>query len=102
MAEKLENNEVISEEQTRPEPPKDADGNPIAPPEGFRPPLGGMPPEPPKDADGNPIAPPEGIQPPACPGCGENAPADAPASSPEDEPEQKEPAKKNDIKTELK
>ena len=42
----------------RPEPPKDENGNPIAPPEGC--------PEPPKDENGNPIAPPEGKKPPCC------------------------------------
>lgn len=53
-----------------PEPPKDANGNPIAPPKGFKPPMDGKcphppmgkdgrPPEPPMDANGNPIEPPK-------------------------------------------
>ena len=48
-----------------PEPPKDENGNPIAPPEGCRPPMGfgGHRPEPPKDENGNPIAPPDGAFP---------------------------------------
>ena len=46
-----------------PEPPKDENGNPIAPPDGFKPPFGGkFPGEPPKDEDGNPIAPPESFK----------------------------------------
>jgi len=48
-----------------PEPPKDENGNPIKPPEGFKPPMGGKPPkEPSKDENGNPIKPPEGMKPP--------------------------------------
>lgn len=51
-----------------PEPPKDANGNPIEPPKGFQPPKDGkFPPmgkngahqDPPKDANGNPIEPPK-------------------------------------------
>ena len=62
------NKEANFGEQNRPEPPKDENGNPIAPPEGFKPPHGFRPPEPPKDENGNPIAPPEGFKPPK-PGC---------------------------------
>ena len=55
----------MSEEvKTRPEPPKDENGNPIAPPKGFKPPKDGKFPEPPKDENGNPIAPPKGFKPP--------------------------------------
>lgn len=51
----------MSEEvKTRPEPPKDENGNPIAPPKGFKPPKGFTPP---KDENGNPIAPPNGFKP---------------------------------------
>ncbi|MBR4903819.1 MAG: hypothetical protein IKZ53_04045 [Selenomonadaceae bacterium] len=43
--------------QTPPEPPKDKDGNPIAPPDRNSDNFNR--PEPPKDKDGNPIAPPD-------------------------------------------
>ena len=46
------------------EPPKDENGNPIKPPEGFKPPKDGKRPEPPKDENGNPIKPPKGARPP--------------------------------------
>ena len=62
------NKEAKFSEKNWPEPPKDENGNPIAPPEGFKPPKGFCPPEPPKDENGNPIAPPEGFKPPK-PGC---------------------------------
>ncbi len=42
-----------------PEPPKDADGNPLPPPNMQQGQNGNQPPEPPKDADGNPLPPPD-------------------------------------------
>ena len=52
-----------------PEPPKDANGRPMAPPDGKRPPMGRRP-EAPKDTKGRPVppldgkvAPPDGIRP---------------------------------------
>ncbi len=56
-----------------PEPPKDADGNPLPPPNMQQGQNGNQPPEPPKDADGNPLPPPNmqqgqnGNQPPEPP-----------------------------------
>ena len=44
-------------DSNRPEPPKDANGNPIAPPNHDG--DSSNRPEPPKDANGNPIAPPD-------------------------------------------
>ena len=41
-----------------PEPPKDADGNPLPPPNWQQGQDGNQPPEPPKDANGNPLPPP--------------------------------------------
>ena len=46
-----------SDGKNPPEPPKDANGNPMAPPD--RNSEGKNPPEPPKDANGNPMAPPD-------------------------------------------
>ncbi len=62
-----------------PEPPKDENGNPVQPPEGFRPPMGHRPPEPPKDENCNPIRPPEGMTPP--PGWEKPAEATEPEAS---------------------
>ncbi len=42
-----------------PEPPKDADGNPLPPPNIQQDENGNQPPEPPKDTDGNPLPPPD-------------------------------------------
>ena len=47
-----------SDDKTPPEPPKDANSNPMAPPNGDN----SNRPEPPKDANGNPMAPPNGNQ----------------------------------------
>ena len=46
-------NALQNETNAIPEPPEDENGNPIAPPEGFRPPFpGGRPPEPTGDESG--------------------------------------------------
>lgn len=56
-----------------PEPPKDANGNPLPPPDREQGVNGEQPPEPPKDANGNPLPPPDkqqrtnGEQPPEPP-----------------------------------
>jgi hypothetical protein len=42
-----------------PEPPKDANGNPLPPPDIKQGQNGNQPPEPPKDANGNPLPPPD-------------------------------------------
>ncbi|MBO4401371.1 MAG: hypothetical protein J5809_05950 [Selenomonadaceae bacterium] len=47
-----------SDSNTPPEPPKDANGNPMAPPDKNSS-NGNTPPEPPKDANGKPMAPPD-------------------------------------------
>ena len=47
-----------SDDSNRPEPPKDSNGNPMAPPD--RNSDNSNRPEPPKDANGNPMAPPDG------------------------------------------
>ncbi len=66
MADETEYNENNLNGQTRPEPPKDENGNPLPPPKGDRPQMhhGQRPPEPPKDENGNPLPPPEGGRPP--------------------------------------
>ena len=64
---KFGSNTTASEEgsaEKHRQPPKDENGNPIKPPEGFRPSKDGKMPEPPKDENGNPIKPPKGAKPP--------------------------------------